>query len=99
MTERRAGNSRLVYNKATRTIDTVHAPGPGGETYLTPDERDGQADAFDAFEMRGALLKLANECDALRAFEADIRAIVGNTNWNVLRLRVEEARAILKPNS
>lgn len=39
--ERKAGNSRLVYNKATRTIDTVRNPlhhecGPGGETYEPP---------------------------------------------------------------
>ena len=44
-----------------------------------------------------ALWKLANECDAMRAFEPDIRAVTGNTNWNVLRLRVDEARDILKP--
>lgn len=44
-----------------------------------------------------ALWKLANECDGLRAFEADVRAVVGNTNWGVLRLRVGEARDILKP--
>jgi hypothetical protein len=44
-----------------------------------------------------ALWKLANECDALRAFEGDVRAIVGNSNWKVLRLRVDEAREILKP--
>lgn len=43
-----------------------------------------------------ALWKLANECDALRAFEGDVRAVTGNTNWNVLRLRVDEARDILK---
>lgn len=44
-----------------------------------------------------ALWKLANECDGARAFEADIRAVVGNTNWSVLRLRVDEARELLKP--
>jgi hypothetical protein len=43
-----------------------------------------------------ALWKLANECDGLRAFEDEIRAAIGNTNWNVLRLRVDEAREILK---
>lgn len=43
-----------------------------------------------------ALWKLANECDGLRAFEGDVRAVTGNTNWNVLRLRVDEARDILK---
>jgi hypothetical protein len=48
---------------------------------------------------QNALLRLVNECDALRAFEADIRAIVGNTNWSVLRLRVDEARAVLNPTS
>lgn len=44
-----------------------------------------------------ALWKLANECDGMRAFEADIRAVVGNMNWGVLRLRVDEARALLAP--
>lgn len=44
-----------------------------------------------------ALWKLANECDAMRAFEADIRAVCGNVNWSVLRLRVDEARELLKP--
>ena len=43
-----------------------------------------------------ALWKLANECDGMRAFEQDIRAVVGNTNWSVLRQRVDEARDLLK---
>jgi hypothetical protein len=43
-----------------------------------------------------ALWKLANECDGLRAFEDEIRAAIGNTNWGVLRLRVDEAREALR---
>jgi hypothetical protein len=43
-----------------------------------------------------ALWKLANECDGMRAFEHDIRAVVGNVNWSVLRQRVDEARDLLK---
>lgn len=46
-------------------------------------------------ELYEALWKLANECDGLRAFEDEIRDAIGNTNWNVLRLRVDEARAAL----
>lgn len=56
---------------------------------------EAYADRCRALEV--ALWKLANECDAMRAFEADIKAVTGTINWNVLRLRVDEAREILKP--
>lgn len=60
------------------------------------------ADALDALQaqvevLRVAMWKLANECDGLRAFEDELRDAIGNTNWNVLRLRVDEARAALSP--
>jgi hypothetical protein len=43
-----------------------------------------------------ALWQLANECDGMRAFERDIRAVVGHSNWSVLRQRVDGARDLLK---
>lgn len=44
-----------------------------------------------------ALWTLANECDAVRAFEHEVRAVIGNANWAVLRMRVDAARDVLKP--
>jgi len=32
--------------------------------------------------------KLASEVDALRAFEMDVRAVIGNTNWDCLMGRL-----------
>lgn len=46
-------------------------------------------------EEHDALTKLTNEVDGLCAFEIEIREAIGNTNWAVLRQRVEEARAVL----
>lgn len=42
-----------------------------------------------------ALRKLTNEADGLSFREAEIKAIVGNTNWRNLRSRIEEARNLL----
>jgi len=39
--------------------------------------------------------KLANEVGGLTAFENDIRAIIGNTNWSVLMQRMDEAVAAI----
>lgn len=45
--------------------------------------------------LHGALRKLAAEVGALLAFEDGVRAEIGNTNFAVLMLRLEEADAIL----
>ena len=44
-----------------------------------------------------AVRKLANEVEALKAFEDDIRDAIGNTNWSALMQRLAEARAALTP--
>lgn len=46
-------------------------------------------------EMMEALRKLANEVGGLRAFESELRAELGNTNWAVLMLRLSEADAAI----
>lgn len=43
-----------------------------------------------------ALRKLTNEVAAIGAFAFDIRELIGETNWNVLTLRLQEARAALR---
>lgn len=45
--------------------------------------------------LRDALLSLTNSADGLSFREAAIRQIIGNTNWNVLRVHIEAARAAL----
>ena len=66
---------------------------------VTPNVRELRAErhAAQAGEARAveALVKLSNEAGSLYFEEAKIRRIVGNTNWSVLQLRVDEARAIL----
>ena len=42
-----------------------------------------------------ALSFLANEVDAMRAFEDGVRQVIGHTNWSVLDVRLKEARAAL----
>jgi hypothetical protein len=42
-----------------------------------------------------ALRNLGNEVDALGFLEDEIRGFIGNTNWSILRLRLDEARALL----
>lgn len=42
-----------------------------------------------------ALRKLVNEVAGLGMFGPEIKALIGNTNWEVLALRVQEARAAL----
>ena len=41
------------------------------------------------------LTKLISEINALKAFETEIRLITGNTNFNVLNLRIIEAENVL----
>lgn len=43
-----------------------------------------------------ALRKLAAEVGGLRPFESELRAELGNTNWNVLMLRLREADEALE---
>ena len=46
--------------------------------------------------LKEALESLANEASGFRMAEPEIRQIVGNTNWNCLMLRVEQAREALE---
>jgi hypothetical protein len=46
-------------------------------------------------ELLDTLRKLANEVEAIGAFAVDVRELIGATNWNVLTLRLQEARAAL----
>jgi hypothetical protein len=46
-------------------------------------------------EMHKTGRKLANEIGGLKAFEHEVRAIIGNTNWSVLMQRLAEADAVL----
>lgn len=46
-------------------------------------------------EMLEALRKLAAEVGGLRAFEAEMRAELGNTNWSVLMKRLADADATI----
>ncbi len=46
--------------------------------------------------MMDALRKLRNEVQALKAFEPEVRAIIGNTNWACLFARVAIADSILE---
>lgn len=46
-------------------------------------------------DLLDALHKLAAEVVGLRAFESELRAELGNTNWNVLMLRLSEADAAI----
>ena len=39
--------------------------------------------------------KLSNEVGGLRAFEPEIRGIIGNTNWAILMQRLDEAGAAI----
>lgn len=46
-------------------------------------------------DINRALRSLVNEVGGLSAFEAEVRAVISNTNWAVLQLRREEAEAAL----
>ena len=50
-------------------------------------------------DMRDALRKLRNEVEALRAFESEVRAVIGNTNWTCLFARVAIADSFLESTS
>lgn len=43
-----------------------------------------------------ALRKLRNEVEALKAFEQEIRSVIGNTNWTCLFARVAIADSIIE---
>jgi len=66
------------------------------------DERHGElATALTTAEARNreleaALCKLAAEVSGLEAAEAEVRGVIGNTNWNVLMLRRAEALRTLR---
>lgn len=46
-------------------------------------------------DMLEAGRKLANEVAGLKAFEHELRAVIGNTNWSVLMQRMAEAEAAI----
>lgn len=46
-------------------------------------------------ELVAALRGLTNSADGLSFRENGMRAVIGNTNWNVLRNWIEEARKVL----
>jgi hypothetical protein len=46
-------------------------------------------------DMLAALVSLTNSADGLSFREEAIRAVVGNTNWRVLREHIEQARAAI----
>lgn len=48
-------------------------------------------------DLREALNRLVHECRAVLAFEVELReiSVLGNTNVNVFKLRIEEAEAAL----
>jgi hypothetical protein len=50
-------------------------------------------------EERDAVRRLANEVGGLRAFEHEIRAAIGHSNWACLMLRLAEADAALTAQS
>lgn len=70
MTERRAGHSRLVYNKATRTIDTVS---------LRP-----RSNAPETIEVDGVWYDRRDTVDALNVLLAEARSKI-ETYQNVIR--------------
>lgn len=45
--------------------------------------------------LQDALRKLRNEVEALKAFEAGVRAAIGNTNWSCLFARVAIADSVI----
>lgn len=61
-----------------------------------PDRNHLEALERENRELREALEKLANEADALRFIEEEIRAAAGHTNWSVLRKRIDDARNALR---
>jgi hypothetical protein len=73
-----------------------------GETY----ERDckrllvvGTRQKAYIAQLEAALRRLRNEAQALHAFEHEVRAAIGNTNWECLMLRVREADSFVYPTA
>jgi hypothetical protein len=56
---------------------------------------EARVDSLHGAEISTALRKLANEVGGLRAFEPQVRAAIGNTNWEVLMHHQAEALAVL----
>jgi hypothetical protein len=50
----------------------------------------------DNAKLREATMKLCNEVSGLEAFERGVREWIGNTNWAVLMLRLNEANNAMK---
>lgn len=50
---------------------------------------------LDKTGLEACLRKLVNEVAGLGMFGPEIKALIGNTNWEVLALRVQEAHAVL----
>lgn len=69
-----------------------------GQTAIArADKAEADKAALEAHveRLRGALVRLRNEVGGLACAEIEIRQAVGNTNWNCLELRVNEAHAVL----
>ena len=47
-------------------------------------------------DLKTSLIKLCNEAEGLLSYDAELRQVIGNTNFACLKLRVDEARAIIK---
>ncbi|MBB5663221.1 hypothetical protein GGE68_001397 [Rhizobium leguminosarum] len=75
------------YNEDKKQDETIACVGFDPRTGL------GLADAkliAAAPELHAAARKIAAEVGGLKAFEADIRAVIGNTNWSVLLRRLKD---------
>lgn len=70
-----------------------------GDYELSPEQSVAVWDAYGYAMKVPALLEalsfLANEVDGMRAFEDEVRQVIGHTNWSVLAVRLKEARAAL----
>lgn len=78
------------------TDDFEDAYAPIEQAVATWNQRSGKGPApAVGDELVKAATGLANETDALRIAEMEIRQIIGNTNWMSLRYWVNEVRAAL----
>lgn len=86
-------NHAEALRKAAAEIRTEGHNGWGNTCEWAADEIASSQAEIE--RLKAALSKVANEVFGLSAFEAELRSVMGNTNWSVLRQRAEEARAAL----
>jgi 3D (Asp-Asp-Asp) domain-containing protein len=67
----------------------------GAHSKEWPLTRDDARLISKAPELLMALIKLSNEASGWFGYEPEMRQIAGNTNFAVLKQRVDEARAII----